>query len=435
MNQHDSEKISGLLVNRGMTPVNSPEEADLFLLNTCSIREKAAQKVYSRLGQLKERKKREEKFKIGVVGCVAQQEGKRMMEKVPFLDLIVGTHLYHSLPDLLEELDTRGTAENSDWRIQTQFSKDSTPVEIQPVLRKSLFRASVTIMEGCNKNCAFCIVPFTRGRERNRPAEIILKEVKQAVDYGYVEIVLLGQTVNSYRDPQYPRRRFADLLAQVARIDGVRRLRFTSPHPREFDDQTIAVMAQEPRICSQVHLPVQSGSNPVLKRMRRQYTREKYLGIIEKFRRWDRDFAFSTDVIVGFPGETKEDFLRTLSLIEIVRYESIFSFKYSPRPYTAAEYWTDNQLDSEKTERLIQLQRKQREIQLEIHMKSYLGKIFEVLVEGSARDNQNIFGRTSTNKIINFPGNEKPGTFVQVQVTDFGANSLLGKRVLPQITH
>ena len=246
MNVHDSEKISGLLVHRGMTPVSTPEEADLFLLNTCSVREKAAQKVYSRLGQMKERKRKEDNFRIGVVGCVAQQEGERMLKRAPFIDLVVGTHLYHSLPDLLDELDSKDSDPDPSRRVRTRFLADSIPVEIEPVLRSSRFRAQITIMEGCNKRCTFCIVPFTRGKERNRPAEAILSEVRRAADLGFVEIVLLGQTVNSYRDPQRPRFRFAELLAQVVRVDGIRRIRFTSPHPREFNDDAIALMAQEP---------------------------------------------------------------------------------------------------------------------------------------------------------------------------------------------
>ena len=435
MNVHDSEKISGLLVHRGMTPVSTPEEADLFLLNTCSVREKAAQKVYSRLGQMKERKRKEDNFRIGVVGCVAQQEGERMLKRAPFLDLVVGTHLYHSLPDLLDELDSRDPDPDPSRRVRTRFLADSIPVEIEPVMRSSRFRAQITIMEGCNKRCTFCIVPFTRGKERNRPAAAILAEVRRAADLGFVEIVLLGQTVNSYRDPRRPRFRFAELLAQVARVDGIRRIRFTSPHPREFNDDAIALMAQEPRICSQVHLPVQSGSNPILKRMRRQYTRERYLEIVEKFRRWNPDFAFSTDVIVGFPGETEDDFQQTMRLLETVRYESMFSFKYSPRPYTDAEHWTDDQTDLDKTRRLMQLQRRQKEIQLELHRDRYLGREFEVLVEGPSRDGVNIFGRTATNKVVNFPGQDPPGSFVQVHITGIGANSLMGSRIGPETSH
>ncbi len=425
MNEHDSEKISGLLVHRGMIPVSTPEEADLFLLNTCSVREKAAQKVYSRLGQMKTRKQKEANFRIGVVGCVAQQEGQAILKRAPFVDLVVGTHLYHTLPDILDQLDTQ-PPEQVESRSFTHFLKEPAPVEITPVLRRNRFRAQITIMEGCNKHCSFCIVPFTRGKERNRTSAAILQEARLAVEAGYVELLLLGQTVNSYRDPENRSIKFAHLLARVASLPGLRRIRFTSPHPREFDDETVAVINQFPTICNQVHLPVQSGSNPVLRRMRRQYTRERYLEIVEKFRSCDRPIAFSTDVIVGFPGETEEDFEQTLSLLREVEFESMFSFKYSKRPSTEAESWEDHVREAEKSRRLMELQQLQREIQLRLHGERYLGKTFEVLCEGVARDGQRRFGRTTSNKIVNFSGEDSAGSFVQVRVTDAGPNSLVG---------
>ncbi len=428
MNEHDSEKISGLLVHRGMIPVSSLEEADLFLLNTCSVREKAAQKVYSRLGQMKARKQKESNFRIGVVGCVAQQEGQAMLKRAPFVDLVVGTHLYHTLPDVLDELDSQPPGQAKP-RSFTHFLQEPEPVEIAPVLRRNRFRAQITIMEGCNKHCSFCIVPFTRGRERNRTSAVILQEARLAVEAGYVELQLLGQTVNSYRDPENRSIKFAHLLARVAGLPGIRRVRFTSPHPREFDDETVAVINQFPTICNQVHLPVQSGSSPVLRRMRRQYTRERYLEIVEKFRSCNRPIAFSTDVIVGFPGETEEDFEQTLSLVREVEFESMFSFKYSQRPSTEAESWADEVPETEKNRRLMQLQQLQRKIQLRLHGERYLGKTFEVLCEGVARDGKRRFGRTTTNKIVNFSGDDAAGSFVQVRVTDTGPNSLVGHKV------
>ena len=428
MNEHDSEKISGLLVHRGMIPVSSLEEADLFLLNTCSVREKAAQKVYSRLGQIKARKQKDANFKIGVVGCVAQQEGQAMQERSPFVDLVVGTHLYHTLPDVLDQLESQPPGQQKP-RSFTHFLKEPAPVEIAPVIRRNRFRAQITIMEGCNKHCSFCIVPFTRGKERNRTSDAILQEARLAVDDGYVELQLLGQTVNSYRDPADRSIRFAHLLARVASLPGVRRVRFTSPHPREFDDETVAVINRFPTICNQVHLPVQSGSSPVLRRMRRQYTRERYLEIVGKFRSCNRPIAFSTDVIVGFPGETEEDFEQTLSLVREVEFESMFSFKYSQRPSTEAESWEDEVPETEKNRRLMQLQQLQREIQLRLHGERYLGKTFEVLCEGVARDGKQRFGRTTSNKIVNFSGDDSAGSFVQVHVTDTGPNSLVGQKV------
>lgn len=426
MNEHDSEKIAGLLAQRGMIPVSSPQEANLFLLNTCSVREKAAQKVYSRLGEIKRHKQSERDFIIGVVGCVAQQEGEAMVRKAPFLDLVVGTHMYHALPDLVERIEQERSRPGSLPQVETRFLDSPSPVEIEAVLRPSGFRASLTVMEGCNKHCSFCIVPYTRGKERNRPSALILEEARRLAEQGCLEILLLGQTVNSYKDPANPRFKFADLLFRVASLPGIRRLRFTSPHPREFDDDTIAVIGETESICNQVHLPVQSGSDLVLKRMRRQYRREAYLELVDKFRRCGRPVALSTDVIVGFPGESEEDFAQTLSLVQSVCYESMFSFKYSPRPYTEAYQWADDVPDSEKTRRLMLLQQVQREIQLELHQQRYLGQTLEVLVEGTARDGRHRCGRTTTNKVVNFPGRQRPGDFVRVLITEVGPNSLRG---------
>ncbi len=421
MNQHDSEKIAGLLSHQGMVAVSGPDEADLLILNTCSVREKAAQKVYSRLGEFKARKQSDPNFRIGVVGCVAQQEGEEMVRRAPFVDLVVGTHMYHAIPDLLEQ-SRLGRS-----RVATHFQQDHLPAEIAPVQRSSDFRANITIMEGCNKRCAFCIVPFTRGRERNRPARSILEEAIRAADEGFVELLLLGQTVNSYKDPDNPRFKFAHLLARLAEVPGLRRIRFTSPHPRDFCDETLAVIDAYEVICNQVHLPVQSGSSTVLKRMRRQYTREWFLNLVEKFRSGRRRIAFSTDVIVGFPGESEEDFEQTLSLVRQVEFESMFSFKYSVRPQTEAQSWKDDVAEEVKTRRLMMLQRLQKGIQIDLHQRYYLGKQAEVLVEGVARDGRQRSGRTTTGKIVNFAGDHSPGEFVKLLITGVGPNSLQGE--------
>ena len=424
MNVHDSEKISGLLSHRGMVPVHSLEEADLFILNTCSVREKAVHKVYSRLGEIRKKRGSDPNFFIGVVGCVAQQESQNMKQKAPFVDLVVGTHMYHALPDLLDDLDKKNKPIKQ--LVTTDFLDDPAPIEIAPVLRSSHFRANITITEGCNKHCSFCIVPYTRGKERNRPALTILEEVKKVADQGFVEILLLGQTVNSYKDPEKYNFRFADLLAKVAEINGIRRVRFTSPHPREFDDSTISVIGEMETICNQVHLPVQSGSNPILKKMRRQYTREYFLKLVEKFKSLQRPIALSTDVIVGFPGETDADFEQTLSLVQKVQFESMFSFKYSARPYTESAPWTNEVPELEKTKRLMMLQKLQTNLQLKIHQEHYMGRQFEILVEGKARDGKQSFGRTTSNKIVNFPEILPPGTFSEILVTKIGSNSLVG---------
>ncbi len=427
MNEHDSEKISGLLAHRGMVPTTTPQQADLFILNTCSVREKASQKIYSRLGELKSRKEQNPNFLIGVVGCVAQQESEEMAKRVPFVDLVVGTHMYHTIPDLLDEIDHKARHPRQGAQlVETSFLDNLAPVEMPHTLRGNPFRANITIMEGCNKHCSFCIVPFTRGKERNRASDQIVEEAKIAVSEGYSEILLLGQTVNSYRDPASKKYRFSDLLEELSSVNDLRRIRFTSPHPKDFDSSTIRVIAQNRNICNQVHLPVQSGSNSVLKRMRRQYTRERFLEIVKEFLDCGRRISLSTDVIVGSPGESEQDFENTISLIEKVQFESIYSFKYSPRPYTEAYEWEDDVPSQVKRSRLMTLQELQAKIQLNINLELYVGRTFEVLVEGLSRDGIHQFGRTTSNRVINFPGAYSPGEFVSVQVNQAGPYSLKG---------
>jgi tRNA-2-methylthio-N6-dimethylallyladenosine synthase len=432
MNEHDSEKVGSLLRHRGLIPVPAVDQADLYLLNTCSVREKAARKVYSRLGRLRRRKRNDPGFLIGVLGCVAQQEGAELAKKAPFVDFVVGTHRYHELPDVLDDLEAESPSrgQRRSTRVATSFLDEPTPVEMKVPDREGAFRAAVTVMEGCNKRCAFCIVPQTRGRERNRPSSLILDEVRRVAAAGAVEVQLLGQTVNSYRDPSRPGYGFAQLLADVAAVPGLKRIRFTSPHPRHFSDDVIAVIAGNSNICDQVHLPLQSGSNRILRRMRRQHDADWYRALIEKFRRCGRDIALSTDMIVGFPGESDADFEETILLVKFARYEQMFSFKYSPRPGTEAFPWDDDVPDLEKTQRLTMLQRLQREIQLEIHCDKYLGHVVEILVEGTARDGQRLFGRTKSNKIVNFFGVEEPGEFTQVRIVEAGPNSLLGEALV-----
>lgn len=430
MNEHDSEKIGGLLGRRGLVPAASVDEADLFLLNTCSVREKAVQKVFSRLGELKQRKQAGPGFWIGVVGCVAQQEGEAILRRAPYVDLVVGTHQYHALPDLVDELGRSARTTPPNGRVATAFLDESEPPAADAVARSSSFRAGVTIMEGCNKHCAFCIVPHTRGRERNRSSASILEEIRRAAAEGYVEVLLLGQTVNSYKDPANPRYRFAELLADASKIEGVRRLRFTSPHPRHFTDDVIGLIAEHENICPQVHLPLQSGSSRILRRMRRQHDAPWYRTLIEKFRNCGRQIALSTDIIVGFPGETEEDFEETISMVEFACYEQMFSFKYSPRPMTEAVAWVDDVPEVEKSQRLAVLQGLQRNLQLDIHRRLYLDHEFEVLVEGRARDGARKYGRTDTNKIVNFYGEEETGEFTRVRITGIGPNSLVGKTLV-----
>lgn len=430
MNEHDSEKIGGLLARRGLVPAPSADDADLFLLNTCSVREKAVQKVYSRLGELKERKRAKADFLIGVMGCVAQQEGENILKRAPHVDLVVGTHLYHAIPDLLDELTQGAGGGPPAGLVATAFLDDSEPPSAEAVSRSNSFRAAVTVMEGCNKHCAFCIVPHTRGKERNRRASSVLEEIRQATAEGFVEVLLLGQTVNSYKDPTNPRYRFAELLSDVSEIEGVERLRFTSPHPRHFTDDVISLIAERDNICPQVHLPLQSGSSRILRRMRRQHDAAWYRALVEKFRNCGRQIALSTDVIVGCPGETAEDFEKTLDLVRFAEFEQMFSFKYSPRPMTEAFGWEDDVGESEKSRRLTVLQGVQRDIQLDLHRRRYLDREFDVLVEGTARDGMRRFGRTASNKIVNFFGEEETGEFARVRITEIGPNSLVGEPVV-----
>ncbi|MBI2822833.1 MAG: tRNA (N6-isopentenyl adenosine(37)-C2)-methylthiotransferase MiaB [Acidobacteria bacterium] len=423
MNVHDSEKVAGLLVRRGLTRAEGPEAADVFLINTCSIREKAEQKVYSRLGQFRDLKRQREDLILGVVGCVAQQEGSDFIRRAPFVDLVVGTHRYHEIPHILEQIlaDRRPV-------VRTELMEDPEPVEVDMVLRENGYRANVTIMEGCNKYCTFCVVPYTRGPERCRPSQKILDEVRRLANAGYVEILLLGQNINSYQDRSARKWKFAELLKAVAEVQGIRRVRFTTNHPKDFTPDILAVIEETPTVCNWVHLPVQSGSPRVLRRMKRLYSLDRYLDIISSIKTLRRPVALSTDVIVGFPGETDEDFSATLSLVEQVQYDSIFSFHYSPRPNTPALKMEAKEPvpPAVKQRRLSQLQAMQRRIQEHLNHR-LVGTQQEILVEGKARDGRKWFGRTTTNKIVNFHADEAmPGQFLQVLITGSGANSLLG---------
>lgn len=421
MNVHDSEKVAGVLMSRGYSPVANPEDADLILYNTCSIREKAAQKVFSRLGQFQKAKagKRADKI-LGVLGCVAQQEGEEIFERAPHVSLVCGSASYPRLPELLEQVE-------QGRRCVTGLSLDTDECfETELTRRDNRFRAYLTIIEGCDKRCSFCVVPMTRGPERSRPSDKILEECRRLAEEGFSEIQLLGQTVNSYRDPSPSRRSFAELLVAVAEVPGIRRVRFTTSHPRDFTPEIVAAIDAYPTLCDHVHLPVQSGSNEVLRRMLRGYGREEYLEKIDCIRAARRDISISTDMIVGFCGETGEDFEQTLSLLDRVGYDQVFSFKYSPRPKTTAGGWLDTVPEEEKGRRLAILQEKQRQIQL-ARNQACVGKTFEVLVEGFQPKLGQAVGRTTSNRIVNFAGRpEWVGGYMKVQVVAAGPNSLVG---------
>jgi tRNA-2-methylthio-N6-dimethylallyladenosine synthase len=422
MNVHDSEKVIGTLLSQGYTQVEEPEQADLILYNTCSIRDKAEQKVFTRLGQFKRDAGNGKMF--AVLGCVAQQQGTRIFERAPHVGLVCGSASYNKLPELLVQL-------NRGKRRVTGLDLDTTETFETPLTRRdNPHRAYITIIEGCDKQCAYCIVPFTRGPERSRTGGSVLEEARRLAEQGYTEIQLLGQNVNSYRDPSPSGWDFATLLARVAETPGLKRVRFTTSHPRDFVKDIVDAIDANPVLANHVHLPVQSGSTRVLDRMQRLYTREQYLERIGWMKSARREIAISTDIIVGFPGETESDFAETLSLIDQVQYDSIFSFKFSPRPNTAALCLDAQVPEEEKGRRLTIVQEKQREIQVRRHTK-LAGTVEEVLVEGYNQATGQWIGRTAQNRILNFTaetgGNPLEGKYVSVRVTRGGANSLTGE--------
>jgi tRNA-2-methylthio-N6-dimethylallyladenosine synthase len=422
MNDHDSEKVAGVLLARGYRQVETPEAASLILYNTCSIREKAAQKVFSRLGEY--RAKQSEGKIIGVLGCVAQQEGEEIFERAPWVSLVCGSASYRRLPEMLAELEAgnhriTGLETDTDETFETEMTRRDNP-----------WRAYLTIIEGCDKACSYCVVPYTRGPERSRSSDSILREVRQLAELGYSEVQLLGQTVNSYADPTARKMRFSELLLAVADVPGIRRVRFTTSHPRDFTRDIVEAIEAQPKICDHVHLPVQSGSTNVLRAMQRTYTREEYLEKIAMIRGASRPIAVTTDIIVGFPGETDSDFDATLSLLEEVRYDSLFSFKYSPRPNTPSLALGDAIPEEEKGRRLAVLQEKQREIQMARNA-ALEGLTFEVLVSGKSRRENQWSGYTTSHRVLNFASQatELLGTYVQVRVTGAGPNCLVGEQV------
>lgn len=424
MNHHDSEKVAGTLAQMGYEETPQSSEADLVFLNTCNIREKANQKVFSRLGSIDKVYATKSGVKLGLLGCMAQMEGQKIFERAPNVNLVVGSSSYAFLPELVRKVEG-GVAQVID------VSQDADRLfESYPQSRESGIKAYVTIMEGCNRFCTFCVVPYSRGPERSRPGSHILEEIRRLASEGYQEVMLLGQTVNSWSDPEREIISFAELLRRVASIDGVKRVRFTSPHPSDFTLDIVRAIESIPEVCNQVHLPVQSGSSRILSQMKRGYSREKYLEVVDSFKAANREIALSTDIIVGFPGETQEDFEETISMMERVRYDLVYSFKYSPRPRTESYEFGDTVSEEEKTRRLMVLQEFQRKIQLERNAR-LVGKDFEILVEGkSQKDPRELMGRTTQNKIINFPAQEDVlGKLVRVQVTHYFPNSLAGKLI------
>jgi tRNA-2-methylthio-N6-dimethylallyladenosine synthase len=425
MNVHDSEKVVGTLLADGYRQVSTVEEAGLILYNTCSIRDKAEQKVFHRLADYKKLQKQGKRF--GVLGCVAQQEGEKIFDRAPHVSMVCGSASYRKLPQLLVQLEagkqriTGLDDRETDECFETEFTARTNP-----------HRGYLTIIEGCDKFCAYCVVPFTRGKERSRTSDSVLAEARQMADLDYTEVQLLGQNVNSYKDPS-GKKTFAELLAAVGGLPGIRRVRFTTSHPRDFGRDIIAAIESVPTLCDHVHLPVQSGSNRVLDAMQRLYTREQYLERIAWMKAARREISITSDMIVGFPGESEADFEQTLSLIDEVEYDSIFCFKYSPRPNTPSLQLEDMIPDEEKSRRLIALQERQREIQRRRYQR-HVGQVLEVMVEGKNEARGQSIGRTSQNKTLNFtvPPSmvAEVGSYVSVVTTGSFPNSLLGEMVI-----
>ena len=424
MNFHDSERMAGLLEEAGYEPTGDDTDADVVVINTCSVRERAEEKLFSRLGRLDRLERREKGRPVVVVaGCVAQQEGARLLQRAPVVGVVVGTQAVKRLPVLVDEA-------GSDWQPRIDINPyEDVSFPLGLARRGDPVKAYITIIEGCNDFCSFCVVPYTRGRERMRPVTEILGEVREAAGTGRREIHLLGQIVNHYQAPDDPDCDLAQLLELVHEVDGVERIRFASPHPRHVTPRLIATMRDLPKVCKHLHLPVQSGSNAVLTRMRRRYTRERYLDLVEEVKQAMPAIGLSTDMIVGFPGEDATDFEATLSLTVAVRYHSMFSFKYSERPNTlAAKRMPDDVTEAEKTRRITRLQMLQREIQVSLHQ-AIVGEAVEVLVDSkSRRCPDELSGRTTANTVVNFPGEpDWLGRTVTVKVERSGPNSLCGR--------
>jgi tRNA-2-methylthio-N6-dimethylallyladenosine synthase len=437
MNVHDSERMAGLLDQAGYEPTTDDTDADVIVINTCSVREHAEEKLYTRLGELRVLEEETgHRPVVAVAGCVAQQEGEALLKRTNgrMIDVVVGTQRLKMLPMLVER------ASESTFPSVEIAPLDDVSFPLGITHRTDPVKAYVTIIEGCNDHCAFCVVPYTRGHERMRSKADILADVRDAVRSGRKEIQLLGQIVNHYAAPDDESCDFADLLAHVSDIDGVERIRFASPHPRHTGTRLIEAVRDLPKVCKHFHLPVQSGSSRILGAMRRRHTREQYLELVQQIRESIPGIALSTDMIVGFPGETAEDFEQTLSLTAAARYHSMFSFKYSTRPNTlAAKRMADDVSEAEKTVRIVELQALQREIQTRLH-EAAVGTIAEVLVDSANRRQlHEVSGRTNGNTVVSLPvpsdttGNTRQGAWigrtVPVRITRAGPHSLWGEAV------
>ena len=426
MNEEDSEKLSGMLKRIGYTKTEAKEEASIILFNTCCVRENAENKVYGNLGLLKKLKKNNPDLVIGICGCMMQQKGMadKILKEFPYVDIIFGTHNTYKFPEYLNRVKTEGV------QVKEIFDKETEIIEGIPVDRESSIKAFVTIMYGCNNFCTYCVVPYVRGRERSRRPEEIEKEIKELVAQGYKEITLLGQNVNSYGKGLEEEIDFAKLLRRINEIEGLERVRFMTSHPKDLTEDVIMAIKECDKLCEQIHLPVQSGSDEILKKMNRHYDREKYMSLIKKIKEEIPECSITTDIIVGFPGETEENFLDTLNLCEEVGYDSAFTFIYSRRNHTPADRMEDQVPDDVKHERFNRLVDVINKGVINGN-KVYEGRTVEVLVEGpSKNDETKLMGRTRNGRLVNFPGDvSMVGKLVNVHINRAQPFSLLGEIV------
>ena len=421
MNEYDSELVAGLLEREGYTRAEIADDASLILVNTCSVREHAEEKVHARLGNLKVFKDRNPKVKIGILGCMAQNLKEDLLKSKPYVDIILGPDSYRKLPGMISL--PSNTKENI---IDTKLSRMEVYDDLFPARREGI-NAWISIMRGCDKFCTFCIVPYTRGRERSRSIKSIVEEVEQIRDDGFKEVTLLGQNVNSFHHEGH---KFPELLEEVSKIKGIERIRYTSPHPQDFDDELIQVHATNPKICNHIHFPLQAGSDEVLKRMNRTYTKQHFLDLARKMKENIPGLALSTDMIVGFPGETEADFLETIDVMEQIQFDTAFTFKYSSRPGTKAAEFEDTVSEDDKQDRLQRMIVLQKEHTLQRN-REHIGENFEVLVEKNSKKSENQHqGRTRSNKIVIFDkAGEQPGDLVNVKIIDAQGITLFGQIV------
>lgn len=426
MNKHDSARILSLLEQSWYVETEEPREADLILINTCSVREKPEQKVYSALGRFR-RLKEEKGAILGVAGCVAQQEGEKLLERIPYLDLVIGTHAIPKVLQLLARVEETG-----ERVCETGFDPEGRYLDpLLPQGTSFSVKSYVTIMQGCNQFCSYCIVPYVRGEERSRRSEEIVEEVRRLAEGGVKEVCLLGQNVNAYGKGSKEGVDFPQLLSRLNGVEGIERIRFTTSHPKDLSEALIQAHGSLKKLCEHIHLPFQSGSDRILKAMNRGYTREHYLEKVRRLREVCPSIAITADVIVGFPGEGEKDFEETLDLVERVRFDDLFSFKYSPRKGTRASELPDQVDERVKQERLVRLQRLQKEITLEKN-RAMEGRVEEILVEGySKQDRRDMTGRTRTNKVVNFEGDPHlTGRLIPVKIVKAYAHSLRGEIVI-----